>query len=110
MTSKLPYGRQNVTEADVAAVSAALRATMITQGPRVGEFEEALANAVGAQFAVAFNSGTAALHAAYFAAGVGEGAEIITSPITFVATANASYYLGGRVQFGDIDPRNVLID
>jgi perosamine synthetase len=110
MSERLPYGRQNVTESDIAAVSAALRSAMITQGPRVGEFEEALANAVGARYAVAFNSGTAALHAAYFAAGVGEGAEAITSPITFVATANAAYYLGGRVQFVDIDPRNVLID
>src|SRR5258705_2359726 len=83
---------------------------MLTRGPRVAQFEEALASAVGARYAIAFNSGTAALHAAYFAAGVGEGAEVITSPITFVATANASYYLGGSVQFVDIDSRNVLID
>jgi perosamine synthetase len=110
MSERLPYGRQHVTDADVAAVSAILRSAMITQGPRVGLFEEALASAVGARYAVAFNSGTAALHAAYFAAGVGKGAEVITSPITFAATANASYYLGGSVRFVDIEPDTVLLD
>jgi UDP-4-amino-4,6-dideoxy-N-acetyl-beta-L-altrosamine transaminase len=110
MREMLPYGRQNVTDADIEAVAIALRSAMITQGPRVAGFEDALATVVGAQYAVAFNSGTAALHAAYFASGVGEGAEVITSPITFAATANASYYLGGRVRYVDIDPASALID
>lgn len=106
----LPYGRQNITDGDVEAVSRALRSPMLTQGPKVEEFERALAGAVGARYAVAVNSGTAALHAAYFAADVGPGADIITTPITFVATANASYYLGGGVRLVDVDGETVLLD
>jgi UDP-4-amino-4,6-dideoxy-N-acetyl-beta-L-altrosamine transaminase len=108
--SFLPYGRQDINDTDVAAVAAALRAALITQGPMVDEFEQALAQRVGARHAVAFNSGTAALHAAYAAAGIGPGKAVVTSPITFVATANASLYLGGNVIFADIDPRSGLID
>jgi UDP-4-amino-4,6-dideoxy-N-acetyl-beta-L-altrosamine transaminase len=106
----LPYGRQHITDADVSAVSAALRDPMLTQGPKVDEFEQALAEAVGARYAVAVNSGTAALHAAYFAAGVQSGVTVATTPITFVATANASYYLDGGVRLADIDRDTALLD
>lgn len=100
---ELPYGRQDITDADIEAVTEALRSPFITQGPSVSAFEEKLAAAVGARFAVVVNSGTAALHAAYFAAGVGPGRDVLTSAMTFAATANAALYLGGGVRFGDID-------
>lgn len=106
----IPYGRQEIDDLDVRAVSEAIRDRLITQGPRVAQFEEALAIAVGARYAVAFNSGTAALHAAYFAAGVGPGRGVLTSPITFVATANAALYLDAPVRFADVDPASVLLD
>jgi perosamine synthetase len=100
----IPYGRQQLDDDDVAAVAAALRRPMLTQGPLVDEFEERLAQVVGAKYAVAVNSGTAALHAAYFAAGIGPKTAVLTSPITFVASANASLYLGGSVEFVDVQP------
>ncbi|MEO8449713.1 MAG: UDP-4-amino-4,6-dideoxy-N-acetyl-beta-L-altrosamine transaminase [Gemmatimonadota bacterium] len=106
----LPYGRQEISDADVAAVSRALRAPFLTQGPGVAEFEDRLAASVGARFAVAFNSGTAALHGAYAAAGIGPGKRVLTSPITFVATANAAVYLGGDVAFADVSPDTALLD
>lgn len=101
----IPYGRQEIDDDDIAAVTAALRAPMLTQGPAVEEFEDRLAKAVGAKYAVAVNSGTAALHAAYFAAGMGPGRSVLIPPITFVATGNASLYLGGGVEFVDVDDR-----
>jgi len=107
--SSIPYARQEISEADVRAVQAALLEPMLTQGPGVAEFERRLAETVGARYAVSFNSGTAALHAAYFAAGIGPGRSVLTSPITFVATANASLFLGGGVHFADIDPATVLL-
>jgi dTDP-4-amino-4,6-dideoxygalactose transaminase len=106
----IPYGRQEINDADIEAVAAALRAPMLTQGPTVGKFEEALAAAVGARYAVAVNSGTAALHAAYFAAGIGAGQDVLTSPITFVATVNGSYYLGGGAVLSDVDADTVMLD
>ncbi len=106
----IPYARQEITDEDVRAVTDALRDPFITQGPKVGEFEEALAAAVGARYAVVFNSGTSALHGAYFAAGIGPGKAVLTSPITFVATANAALYLGGDVAFADVDPGTILLD
>jgi UDP-4-amino-4,6-dideoxy-N-acetyl-beta-L-altrosamine transaminase len=106
----IPYGRQEVSDEDVAAVTRALRDPFLTQGPRVQEFEDRLAQATGARYAVVFNSGTSALHGAYFAAGVGPGRSILTSPITFAATANASLYLGGGVGFSDVDPDTILLD
>jgi perosamine synthetase len=99
----IPYGKQQVDDEDIAAVAAALKLPMLTQGPLVEEFEERLAETVGAKYAVAVNSGTAALHAAYFAAGIRMGTAVLTSPITFVASANASLYLGGSVEFVDVD-------
>nr|MBA3467920.1 DegT/DnrJ/EryC1/StrS family aminotransferase [Gemmatimonadaceae bacterium] len=98
----IPYGTQQITDADIDAVVGALRSPMLTQGPLIEEFEQELAAAVGARYAVAVNSGTAALHAAYFAAGIGPGKSVLTSPITFVATTNASLYLGGGAEFADV--------
>jgi perosamine synthetase len=106
----IPYGRQEITNEDIAAVVEALKAPLITQGPAIDAFEQALAERVGARFAVAFNSGTAALHAAYFAAGIGPGRSVAAPPITFVATTNAAYYLGGRAVFVDVDPVSILLD
>lgn len=107
---ELPYGRQEIVDADVAAVAAALRDQFLTQGPQVGRFEAQFAEAVGARYAVALSSGTAALHAAYFAAGLRPGGAVLTTPITFAATANAALYLQGGVRFADVDPGTALLD
>jgi UDP-4-amino-4,6-dideoxy-N-acetyl-beta-L-altrosamine transaminase len=106
----LPYGRQDVDEADIEAVAAALREDLITQGPTVARFEEAFAAHVGARHAVAFSSGTAALHGAAFAAGVQPGDVCVTSPITFAASMNAAVYLGAVPRFVDIDPATWNLD
>ena len=100
----LPYSTQWVDQKDIVEVVKVLKSPWITQGPKISEFEKAIARYVGAKFAVVFNSGTSALHAAYFAIGLKEGDEFITSPITFVATANAGLYLGARPIFVDIEP------
>ncbi|OGG61468.1 UDP-4-amino-4,6-dideoxy-N-acetyl-beta-L-altrosamine transaminase [Candidatus Kaiserbacteria bacterium RIFCSPHIGHO2_02_FULL_54_22] len=99
----IPYSTQDVSEADVRAVARVLRSGWITQGPAIVAFEKAIAKEVGARFAVAFNSGTSALHAAYFAAGVGKGDEVIVPALTFAATANAALYLGAKPVFADVD-------
>src|SRR3989344_8933822 len=111
----IPYGHQFIDQDDIDAVVETLKSDFLTQGPKVKEFEEALAKYVGAKFAVAFSSGTAALEAAYFAAGIKNGDEVITSPLTFAATANAALQLGAKVVFadieidtGNIDPSDVL--
>ena len=101
----LPYGRQTIDEDDIAAVAAALRAPQLTCGPLVARFEAALAAWLGAPCATVCASGTAALHLTYAALGIGEGDEIITTPITFSATAAAAYYLGASVRIADVDPR-----
>lgn len=106
----IPYGKQYIDEDDIRAVLDVLRSDWLTTGPKVGEFESALAERAGVKYAVAFNSGTAALHAAYFAAGVGPEDEVITSPITFAATSNAALYLGARPVFADIRTETVNID
>lgn len=108
--SFLPYGRQTVDEDDIKAVVETLRSPFITQGPKVDEFERSIAEYVGSKYAVAFANGTAALHGAYFAAGVRSGDEVITSPITFAATANAAIYCGGVPVFADIDPKTYNLD
>src|SRR5438445_1741911 len=99
----LPYGHQTIEEDDIQAVVDTLRSDWLTTGPRVNEFEEAFAAWVGARYAVSFSSGTAALHGAAFAAGLGSGDEAITSPLTFAATANCALYQGGRPVFADIN-------
>lgn len=98
----IPYSTQDISESDVRAVVRALRSPWLTQGPAIVRFEKALAKKVGARHAVAFNSGTAALHAAYFAAGVQKGDEVIVPALTFAATANAALYLGAKPVFADV--------
>jgi UDP-4-amino-4,6-dideoxy-N-acetyl-beta-L-altrosamine transaminase len=100
----IPYGRQTIEDDDVAAVVEALRGDWLTQGPRIAAFEEELAATCEAPYAVAFSSGTAALHAACFAAGVGPGDEVVSSAITFAASANCAAYVGATPRFADIDP------
>lgn len=106
----IPYGRQLVDEDDVAAVVAVLRGELLTQGPAVETFEADLAAVVGARHAVAFANGTAALHAACAAAGLGRGDLLVTSPLTFVASANCGRYVGAEVGFVDIDPATLNLD
>ncbi|MGY4830615.1 UDP-4-amino-4,6-dideoxy-N-acetyl-beta-L-altrosamine transaminase [Sphaerotilaceae bacterium SBD11-9] len=103
--SHIPYGRQEVTNDDVAAVAAVLRSDWLTQGPLVPQFERAVADACGAAHAVAVNSATSALHVACLALGLGPGDWLWTSPITFLASANCALYCGAQVDFVDIDPR-----
>lgn len=103
MPDFLPYGRQAIDDHDVAAVGAALRRELITQGPTIEEFERAFADYVGATHAVAFANGTAALHGAVAAAGIGEADEVITTPLSFVASSNCVLYRGGRPLFVDVD-------
>lgn len=106
----LPYGRQSIEEDDIQAVVETLRSDWLTTGPKVAEFEEAFAVRVGARYAVSFSSGTAALHGAVFAAGVGAGDEAITSPLTFAATANCVLYQGGKPVFADVCPDTLNLD
>ena len=106
----LPYGRQQISDADVEAVTAALRSELITQGPTIERFERAMAEYTGASHAVALSSGTAALHAAAHAAGLGPGDEVIVPPITFAASANCALYLGARPVFVDVDPATWNLD
>lgn len=106
----LPYARQWVDEEDIRAVVEVLRGDWLTQGPAIARFEQALADCCGARYAVAVTSGTAALHLACLVAGVGPGDVGITSPITFVASANCIAYCGGTPAFVDIDPRTITMD
>ena len=108
--SLLPYGRQSVDEADIAAVVEVLRSDWLTTGPKVAEFEEAFAARVGAAHAVSFTSGTAALHAAAFAAGLKAGDEAITTPMTFAATANCVLYQGAAPVFADVSADTLNLD
>jgi UDP-4-amino-4,6-dideoxy-N-acetyl-beta-L-altrosamine transaminase len=101
----IPYGRQDITQADIDAVVAVLRSDYLTQGPAVPAFETTVARQAGARHAVAVNSATSALHIACLALGLGPGDWLWTSPVTFVASANCALYCGARVDFVDIDPR-----
>jgi len=103
----IPYGKHHIDEDDIQAVVDILRSSFLTQGPAVEAFENALAEYVGVKYAVAVSSGTAALHLAALAAGVGPRTSVVTSPITFVASANAARYCGGDMLFADIDPETV---
>ncbi len=106
----LPYGRQSVDEADIAAVVEVLRSDWLTTGPKFAEFEEAFASRVGAAHAVSFSSGTAALHGAAFAAGLKAGDEAITTPMTFAATANCVLYQGATPVFADVRRDTLNLD
>ena len=99
----LPYGKQFIDDNDINDVVKVLKSDFITQGPKIGEFEEQLAKYCGSKYAVAFNSGTSALHGAYFASGLEKDDEIITSPNTFVATSNAALYLNAKPVFSDVE-------
>src|SRR6201993_2555443 len=106
----LPYGHQSVDEKDIQAVVDVLRSDWLTTGPKVAEFEEAFAERVGAKHAVSFSSGTAALHAAAFAAGLKPGDEAITTPLTFAATANCVLYQGATPIFADVCADTLNLD
>ena len=108
--NKIPYGRQCIEDDDVKAVIDALKDDFLTQGPRVREFEEKFAEYVGAQYAVAVSNATAGLHISVLALGLKEGERVITTPITFAASANCVRYAGGEVWFADIDPDTFLLD
>ncbi|MBW4080589.1 UDP-4-amino-4,6-dideoxy-N-acetyl-beta-L-altrosamine transaminase [Paenibacillus sp. S150] len=106
----LPYGRQVIDEEDIKSVIKVLQSDFITTGPAIEQFEADIARFTGAKYAVAFSSGTAALHGACFAAGIGEGDEVITTPMTFAASANCVLYQGGQPVFVDIDPLTYNLD
>jgi UDP-4-amino-4,6-dideoxy-N-acetyl-beta-L-altrosamine transaminase len=107
---KIPYGRQNITDEDIQAVVEVLKSDFLTQGPTIKLFEEAFAEYVGAKYAVAVSNGTAALHLNTLALNVKPGDKVITTPITFIASANCVQYCGGEVIFADIDPTTYLLD
>lgn len=107
---KIYYGRQWIGEDDIRAVEEVLRSDYITCGPKVDEFERELAQYTGAKYAVAVSNGTAALHCACIAAGIGPGDEVITTPLTFAASANCALYCGARPVFADVDPHTYNID
>lgn len=106
----IPYGQQNITQEDIDAVVETLKSDYLTQGPKILEFEKAFADYVGANYAVAVANGTAALHLCTLALDVKEGDKVITTPITFAASANCVQYCGGEVTFADIDPNSYLLD
>ncbi len=106
----IPYGKQHITKEDEQAVIEALYHPYLTQGPKIAEFEKAFADYIGCKYAVAVSNGTAALHLCTMALNVKEGQKVITTPITFAASANCIRYCGGEVVFADIDPKTYLID
>ena len=106
----LHYGRQSIDERDVQAVTDVLLSNYLTTGPMVGRFESAFAKAVGTQHAIAVSSGTAALHSAVAALGIGAGDEVIVPAITFAASSNTVLYEGGTPVFADVDPETLLLD
>ena len=106
----LSYGRHCIDEKDIQAVSDVLRGDFLTCGPKIHELEEKLCQITGAKYCVAVSNGTAALHIAAMAAGIQEGDEVITSSITFAASANCTLYCGGRPVFADINPNTYNID
>ncbi|MBS1534931.1 MAG: UDP-4-amino-4,6-dideoxy-N-acetyl-beta-L-altrosamine transaminase [Bacteroidetes bacterium] len=106
----IPYGKQNITQADIDAVSVALQGDFLTQGPTILAFEQAFSKYIGCQYSVAVANGTAALHLSALALNVQPGQKIITTPLTFAASANCIRYCGGEVVFADIDPQTYLLD
>jgi UDP-4-amino-4,6-dideoxy-N-acetyl-beta-L-altrosamine transaminase len=108
--SAIPYGRQQITQSDIDAVTEVLRSDYLTQGPVVDQFEKAFSDYTGSRYAVAVSNGTAALHLCALALNVSEGDKVITTPITFAASANCIRYCGGEVVFSDIDPETYLLD
>ncbi|MFX0560702.1 UDP-4-amino-4,6-dideoxy-N-acetyl-beta-L-altrosamine transaminase [Tepidibacillus infernus] len=109
-TKPLPYAKQYIDDDDCKAVNEVLKSDFLTTGPKAKEFEQAVADYVGAKYAVAFANGTAALHGASYAAGIKPGDEVITTPITFAASSNSVLYMGGTPVFADIDQDTFNID
>ena len=107
---QIPYGRQTIDEEDIWAVTRILKSDYLTTGPMIPEFEKTIADYTGAKYAVALANGTAALHAACFAAGIGPQDEVITTPLTFAASANSVLYCGGTPVFADVDERTYNLD
>jgi UDP-4-amino-4,6-dideoxy-N-acetyl-beta-L-altrosamine transaminase len=107
---RIHYGRHNITDEDIKSVIDVLKSDNLTQGPKIAEFEKAFAEYIGVKYAVAVSSGTAALHLCTLSLGVKQGDKVITTPITFSATANCVRYAGGDVVFADIDPETYLLD
>lgn len=110
MNKPIPYGKQNITAEDIKAVTDVLQSDFLTQGPKIEEFEIAFAEYIGCKYAVAVANGTAALHLCALALNVKAGDKVITTPITFAASANCVRYCGGEIIFADIDPESYLID
>jgi UDP-4-amino-4,6-dideoxy-N-acetyl-beta-L-altrosamine transaminase len=110
LVKSIPYGKQNITDEDINAVIETLKSDYLTQGPKIKEFEEAFAKYIGAKYAVAVANGTAALHLCTLTLGVKPGTKVITTPITFAASANCVRYCGGEVIFSDIDSETYLLD
>ena len=106
----IPYGKQTIEQDDIQAVGDVLKSDFLTTGPKIAEFEQTVADYVGAKYAVAISNGTSALHAACFAAGIRPGDEVITTPLTFAASANCVLYCGGTPVFADVDPKTYNID
>ena len=107
---KIPYGKQYISPEDIQEVVNTLQAEFLTQGPKIAEFETLFANYIGSKYALAVSNGTAALHLCALALGINETTRVITSPITFAASANCVRYCGGQVEFADIDPETFLLD
>ena len=110
MQNSIPYGKQSITDEDIQAVVETLKSDYLTQGPKIEEFEKLFAKYVGSKYAVALANGTAALHLCTLALGVTKGDKVITTPITFAASANCVRYCDGEVVFSDIDPQTYLLD
>lgn len=110
MDQPIPYGKQHITQEDIEAVTEALASDFLTQGPTVAEFEKKFAEYVGSKYAIAVSNGTAALHISALALDVSNNTRVITSPITFAASANCILYCGGKVDFADIDPATGNLD
>ncbi|MBS0000579.1 MAG: UDP-4-amino-4,6-dideoxy-N-acetyl-beta-L-altrosamine transaminase [Cyclobacteriaceae bacterium] len=110
MNSFIPYGKQQITQEDVDAIAAVLKSDYITQGPVTKDFEEIFAKFIGSKYAIAVANGTAALHLSALALDVDDKQTVITTPLTFVASANCIQYCGGQIHFADIDPETLCID
>lgn len=110
LVKPIPYGRQNITKEDIDAVVKSLQSDFLTQGPTIEAFENAFAEYIGCKYAVAVSNGTAALHLSALALGVNKNSKVITSPITFAASANCILYCGGEVVFADIEERSAVLD
>jgi len=110
MTKAIPYGKHNITQADIDAIVNTLKSDFLTQGPKITEFEQAFAEYVGAKFAVLVGNGTEALHISALSLEVNNSSVVLTTPITFAASANCVAYCGGKIDFVDIDPNTALMD